>query len=232
MKKHQKLGQHFLISNSIAAAIVNAATIGKNDTVLEIGTGKGILIPYLCKNAKRVISIEIDKKLYELNKSQFSNPNLKLKHGNGFKTKDSFTIFISNLPYSKSRKAMEWSIQKKFSHAVVMVQKEFADKLMTNSDRRAITVLVNHSLEIKHLINVNKNNFLPRPKVDSVVLLLVRKKTSSDELIKIVNKMFSYRRKTLQNIFKQFGLKNESDKRLDDLSGAEIIKIAKQIARK
>ncbi|MFB5645941.1 MAG: rRNA adenine N-6-methyltransferase family protein, partial [Nitrosopumilaceae archaeon] len=141
--------------------------------------------------------------------------------------------FVSNLPYSKSRDAMEWLIQKKFSRAVVMVQKEFAEKLQTKSkkDRKAITVLAQYAFEIEPIIKVSKNNFSPPPKVDSVVLKLKSKNVVSKGLIKTVNKFFSYRRKTIQNILKQFGIENNSTKRLEELDGDEIIKIAKQIIK-
>ena len=232
MNKRQKLGQHFLKSQGIAQMIVDSAKITDSDTVLEIGTGKGILTPLLCKNAKKVISIEADKQLYDLANSKFDNySNLKLNLGDGFKTMDSFSILVSNLPYSKSRKAIEWLIQKNFSHAILMIQKEFAEKLLTESkkERKAITILANYSLKIEKIIKVRKEQFNPPPKVDSIVLRLTRKKTVSAEMIKIVHQLFSYRRKTLQNILKQFGKQSSKDKRLDDLNGDEIIKIAKQI---
>lgn len=231
MKKRQRLGQHFLTSDKIAKQIVSAAKPSKQDTVLEIGTGKGILVSQLCKNAKKVISIEADKDLYDAAKSKFSDiTNLTLKYGDGFKSKDNFSIFVSNLPYSKSKNAIEWLIQRKFLRAVVMVQKEFAQKLL--KEKKAISVLANYGLDIKEIMKIGKNNFFPSPKVDSVVLELTRKKSASKELILTVNKLFSYRRKTLQNILKQFGKNIKSDKRLDDLSGDEIIKIAKQIITK
>ena len=231
MKKRQRLGQHFLKSNKIAQAIVYAARPSKKDTILEIGPGKGILTPLLCKNAKKVISIEADRELYSEIKAKFSEiPNLVLKHGDGFKSKDDFSVFVSNLPYSKSKNAFEWLSQKKFSHAIVMVQKEFAHKLL--EEKKAISVLANYAFDIHEIIQVGKNNFSPTPKVDSTVLALTQKKSLSKELISTVNKMFSYRRKTLSNILKRFGQEIESDKRLDDLNGDEIIKIARQIIKK
>lgn len=232
MKKQQRFGQHFLKSEKIAQKIVDVANLTKHDSVLEIGTGKGILVPFLCQNAKKVTSFETDKKLYQDTKNQYDYSNLKLKLGDGFKSKETFTVFVSNLPYSKSRDAVEWLAQKKFSRAIIMVQKEFAEKLQTKSkDRKAISVLAQHAFDIVPVIKVNKNNFTPKPKVDSVVLKLKSKKVVSTELIKAVNKLFSYRRKTIQNILKQFGINNNSTKRLDDLDGGEIIKIAKQIIK-
>jgi len=234
MKKRQRLGQHFLSSQSVAKSIVLAARITKNDVVLEIGTGKGILVPLLCQLAKKVISIESDWELYQTVQKKFSDlPNLTLKHGDGFKTGDSFSVFVSNLPYSKSRKAFEWLIQKKFSRAIIMVQKEFAEKLFQKEkNRKSISVLVNYAADIEKIMDVKKTNFSPAPKVDSSVLRLRRKKTVSKELIKAVNRIFSYRRKTIQNILKQVGKSIESNKRIDDLTGDEIIKIAKQIITK
>ena len=234
MKKRQKLGQHFLVSQSVAKSIVCAAKITKKDVVLEIGTGDGILVPLLCKRARKVISIESDIKLHLKAKAQLSSlPNLTLKHGDGLKNNDIFSVFVSNLPFSKSRKAMEWLIQKKFSQAIVMVQKEFASKLSTTGkSRKAISVLVNYATNIEHVINVNKTNFVPQPKVNSCVLKLTQKKSLSQDLIQTVNALFSYRRKKLPNILKKFGQFIESDKRLEELTGDEIITIAKQIIRK
>jgi len=233
MNKRKKFGQHFLISQSVAKKIVSTAKITMDDTVLEIGTGQGILIPYLCKKAKKVISIESDKKLYLESKSKFKNlSNLVLKHGNGFKSSDNFSILVSNLPYSQSRIALEWLIQKKFSRAILMVQKEFAEKILASGkDRKAISVLVNQSSDVELKMKVNRSNFLPVPNVNSTVIKLTRKKQVSKNLIKTVNQLFSYRRKKIQNISKKLGLKLNSDKRLDELSGDEIIKIAKQISQ-
>ena len=232
MNRRKNLGQHFLQSKTIAKSIVSNANITRNDVVLEIGTGYGILIPYLCKNAKQVFSIENDQNLHLFAKSNFDDyPNLVLEYGDGFNSSHSFSVFVSNLPYSKSRFALEWLLQKKFSRAVIMVQKEFSEKLISSREHKAISVLANYGFRIKFLMNVKKSNFSPIPKVDSAVILLEQKKIVPKILISTVNRIFSYRRKTLQNILKQFGLNSTSKKRLDELSGGEIIKIAQKIIR-
>ena len=231
MNKRKKLGQHFLKSKTIAKSIASNASIMRNDVILEIGTGHGVLIPYICKNAKQVYSIESDKNLHLSAKSNFDYSNLVLEHGDGFNSDHKFSIFISNLPYSKSRFSIEWLLQKKFSRAVIMVQKEFSEKLSSSEEHKAISVLANYGFRIKFLASVKKSNFFPVPKVDSVVILLEKKKMMSKELISTVHRIFSYRRKTLQNILKQFGLDSASKKRLNELSGDEIIKIAQKIVR-
>ena len=235
MIKRKQFGQHFLNSNSIAKSIVLEAKITKGDIVFELGTGLGILTPLLCEKANKVISVDVDEKLIRNAKSAFSDiNNLILKSGDGFKKKDSFSIFVSNLPYSKSKDAIEWLAQTSFSHGVIMVQKEFADKLLTKSskERKAVSIVANHAFEIKKISKVGKNNFSPPPKVDSVILKIIKKNTMNKDLIQTINKIFSYRRKTIKNILKQFNKETVIDKRVDDLSGDEIIHLANQILEK
>ena len=230
--KRHSLGQHFLTSYLIAKSIVSLAAIKKSDIVLEVGTGRGILVPYLCRKAKMVISVEKDYSLYLDTKRRFSHTsNLALEHGDAFEMDTDFTVFVSNLPYSESRNAIEWLVQRKFSHGIIMVQKEFAQKLLAEKGkgRRAISVLASYCMEMTKLMDVKKTNFQPQPKVDSVVLYLEPKQRVSEDIITAVNKLFSFKRKTIRNIAKQFGLTVDSDKRLEDLSDGEIIDIAKKI---
>ena len=234
MIKRKLLGQHFLNSKSIAEFIVKEAEISKNDIVFEIGTGPGILTPLLCENAQKVISVDTDEKLIKKAKLNFSQfDNLILKSGDGFNQKDVFSIFVSNLPYSKSKDAIEWLAQNSFSHGVIMVQKEFAEKLLaTSKNRRAVSIIATYTLEIEKISVVGKNNFSPPPKVDSVILKISKKTTLDKKLISLINDLFSYRRKTVKNILKQFNKQSTIEKRIDDLSGDEIVNLAKQILKK
>ena len=234
MIKRKLLGQHFLNSKSIAEFIVKEARISKTDVVFEIGTGLGILTPLLCKTAQKVISIDADENLIKKAKSKFTRfNNLILKSGDGFKQKDEFSIFVSNLPYSKSKAAIEWLAQNSFSHGVIMVQKEFAEKLIaTSKNRRAISIIATHAFDIEKISNIGKNNFSPPPKVDSVILKISKKTIMDKNLVSTINDIFSYRRKTVKNILKQFNKQSTIEKRVDDLSGDEIVNLAKQILKK
>ena len=235
MIKRKLLGQHFLNSQNIAKSIITEAKITKNDVVFELGTGLGVLTPLLCEQAKKVISVDADEKLVRSAKSKFSKiDNLVLKSGDGFMTQDTFSIFVSNLPYSRSKDAIEWLAQSTFSHGVIMVQKEFAEKLLAKSskNRKAISIIATHAFEISVVSKVGKNNFSPPPKVDSVILKIIKKNSINDEIIQTINKIFSYRRKTIKNILKQFNKETMVDKRVDDLTGDEIINLANQILEK
>ncbi|MCE2615162.1 MAG: rRNA adenine N(6)-methyltransferase family protein [Nitrosopumilus sp. (ex Thoosa mismalolli)] len=234
MIKRKRLGQHFLNSEIIAQKIVSEAKITKNDVVFEVGTGKGILTSLLCSKAFKVISVDADEQLIRDAKSKFSKiENLVLKSEDGFEKKESFTIFVSNLPYSRSKDAIEWLAQTTFSHGVIMVQKEFADKLVAKNskDRKAISIIAEYCFKIDTVLKVGKNNFSPPPKIDSVVLKIKQNTNLDKKTIQTINKIFSYRRKTVKNILKQFRIDNDSDKRVDDLSGDEIIEIARQIQK-
>ena len=234
MIKRKLLGQHFLNSKSIAEFIVKEARISKTDVVFEIGTGLGILTPLLCKNAQKVISVDADRNLIKKAKSELTQfDNLVLKWGDGFKQKDKFSIFVSNLPYSKSKDAIEWLAQNSFSHGVIMVQKEFAEKLVaTSKNRRSVSIIATYTLDIKKISDVDKNNFSPPPKIDSVILQISKKTIMDKKLISTINDIFSYRRKTVKNILKQFNKQSTIEKRIDDLSGDEIVNLAKQILEK
>ena len=235
MIKRKSLGQHFLKSESIAKFIVSSAEITKQDIVFELGTGQGILTPLLCNKARKVISVDVDEHLVKNAQLKFSSfDNLVLESGDGLKKRSKFTVFVSNIPYSRSKDTIEWLAQRTFSHAVVMVQKEFAEKLIEKSfrKRKAISVIAGHVFDIQVISKVSKANFSPPPKIESVILKISHKKKIKKEVIQTINKIFSYRRKTVKNILKQFKELSTIDSRLDDLTGDEIIHLATKITQK
>ena len=233
MIKRKKFGQHFLKSDQIAKFIVDSLNLKHSDIVYEIGTGRGILLPLLCKKSKNVITIEKDKSLFKDAFEKFSMfNNLTIMYGDGFKQNEEFDIFVSNLPYSKSKTAIQWMLMQKFTTGVIMVQYDFAEKLLsTKQDRKAISVLAQSGFDMKILRNVSKENFTPQPKINSTIMSFTRKSTFSKELIQSVNLIFSFRRKKIQNIGKQLGLKIKSDLRLEEMSNDEIIKLARKIRK-
>jgi len=233
MSIRKKLGQNFLNSKSIAKFIVNSAKTSKNDIVYEIGIGKGILTPFLCEQSKNVISVEKDHRLYEETIMKFSKiKNLKIIHGDGFKQNEKFDIFVSNLPYSESKKAIHWMLMNKFTYGIVMVQYDFAKKLLAEKqERKAISVLAQSGFEMNILKKIGKENFTPNPKIDSAIMSFSRKTTFSKELIQSLNLIFSFRRKKIQNIGKKLGLEIKSNDRLEEMSNDEIIKFAKKVGK-
>ena len=229
-KKH--LGQNFLISNQIINFIIEEANIQSDDVVLEIGSGRGILLPLLCKKAKKVISVELDTRLYGFIKSNFSDlNNLIVKNEDGFRHDDyEFTVFISNLPYYKSKSAIEWLSRQHFSHGVVMVQKEFANKILYKYT--PISILANYSFDLHSVMQVKRTNFFPVPNVDSTLIKFTKRKTLSKDTIKLINKIFLHK-KTVRYIAKKYNIEFNTNTKneFNRLQNNEIIEIVQEISK-
>lgn len=235
----KKLGQHFLISQNIAKRIVSAIKLKDTETVFELGTGRGILTAVLCKKAKHVISVDVDSELVEQAKntlSEFKNLQIECRDGFAVMQKNSdydictfeivsapshCDVFVSNLPYSQSRRAIEQLASAGFERCVIMIQKEFASKILAgiipkydHINRRAISIIAQYCFEICVVINVSARCFEPRPDVDSVVVTLKRQNRLDCKQIQMINQIFSYRRKRLSSILRiicDYNIKNVHD---------------------
>jgi 16S rRNA (adenine1518-N6/adenine1519-N6)-dimethyltransferase len=233
--KRISLGQHLLIDFKVIKKIIQASQINKNEIVCEAGTGNGILTYELCKRSKFVISYEVDRTLFT-HVSKKILPNLKLVNADIFNTDNlTFDVFVSNLPYSKSREAFNWLALQKFDRAVVMIQKEFADKLQANpgeKNYRAISVVTQHCFNIQRLFNVDRKAFMPEPSVESEVIRLVPRRNSgiTHVVINNINFLFSQRNKVAASIARKFGSKVDfGNTRIGKLNAQEMIELARSI---
>lgn len=230
------LGQHMLVDRRILHRVVSAAHIGKDEIVLEAGTGQGILTAELCKYAQQVISYEIDVKLYQKAKEQLSSQfkNLELINADLFKTWNFhfLNVFISNLPYSRSRDAVEWLSTQEFDRAILMVQEEFADKLSarpSSKNYRAISALAAHCFSIEKLFRVGSESFEPQPKVESSVIRITPLNVVTKELIRNTNLLFSRRNKKASSVAAEIGTiidASYGNKRIDELEPRHLIQMA------
>jgi 16S rRNA (adenine1518-N6/adenine1519-N6)-dimethyltransferase len=231
-----------LVDLRILDKIVSAAYIRKNQIVLEAGTGHGILTAELCKHAKQVISYEVDDKLYRKVQQQLllQFKNLQLVNADLFKTKDPhfFDMFVSNLPYSRSRDAFEWLSTQKFDRAILMVQKEFADKLIArpgSKNYRAISALAAHCFAMEKLFKVRRESFEPQPKVESSVIRIIPINTIASEVVRNINLLFSKRNKKATSVAAQTGIiidANYGSKKIDELEPRDLVRMAELISLK
>lgn len=221
-----------LVDKRVLARIVETAKIGKEEIVLEAGTGQGALTTELCKAAKAVISYEIDKNLYKSARKQLQSQNLELVNDDLFKTKTlDFDVFASNLPYSRSRDAFEWLATQKFKRAIVMVQQEFADKLVARpgtKNYRAISALATYCFLIEQLFSVSSQSFEPQPKVESLVIQVIPINTVTTLAVKNLNLLFSKRNKKATTVMAKAGFKKTGfgEKRIDQLEPPDLMKVA------
>jgi 16S rRNA (adenine1518-N6/adenine1519-N6)-dimethyltransferase len=229
-----------LVDRRILTKIISAACIGKDQIVLEAGTGRGILTSELCKYAKQVISYEIDNKLYRKVQKQllWQFNNLQLANADLFKTKDPhfFDVFVSNLPYSRSRDAIEWLSTQRFDRAILMVQEEFADKLAArpgSKNYRAISALAAHCFAIEKLFKVRRESFEPQPKVESSIIKIIPVNTIRREVVRNINLLFSRRNKKASSVAAEVGIiidANYGSKKIDELEPRHLVQMAELIS--
>lgn len=235
----KKFGQNFLIDGHVLDKIMRAADINKEDIVLEIGPGIGTMTQYLAEGAKRVIAVEIDKKLIPIlndTLSEYDNVTilnqdiLKLDFEEFFETyaEGRPIKVVANLPYYITTPIIMQLFESglPIENMTVMVQKEVALRMQAKpgtKDYGALSLAVQYYAKPYIAANVPANCFMPRPKVGSAVICLTRHREKpvkvEDEkfMFRLIRASFNQRRKTLQN-----GLVNSSELQLtkDEVIGA------------
>lgn len=209
----KSLGQNFLIDKNVLDKIIEAAELKKDDTVLEVGPGLGVLTEELAAAVGKVIAIEADKKLASALKEKFKNiKNLKIIEEDFLKLnflkldlKKDYKV-VANLPYSITsaavRKIMEADLTPQ--SAILMVQKEVAERICAKpGDMNLLALSVQYYGTPKLLFTVSKESFWPAPKVDSAVIKIImgkrRDKKEAEKFFRIARMGFSSPRKQLQN---------------------------------
>lgn len=225
IQANKSLGQNFLIDNSVIEEIINNSNIGKEDLVIEIGPGLGVLTNRLLQEAKYVISVELDPRMVDILQDRFSsnidNGQLEIINDDILKVDLQRIIeekkpsikhvkIVANLPYYISTPIIIKLLENRLSidEIIVMVQKEVAERLIARTGSReagTITYLVEYYAQAESVVKVPKESFIPSPKIESeVIKLKVRKQPKiaiKDEkiLFNIIQKSFMQRRKTLAN---------------------------------
>jgi 16S rRNA (adenine1518-N6/adenine1519-N6)-dimethyltransferase len=208
------LGQNFLIDGRVADRQVGLAHIAPEDTVLEVGPGLGILTTRLAERARKVIAIEKDRKLAEHLRNMLPD-NVELIMGDALEVPfPPFDRMVSNLPYSISSPLIFKLLEHRFETAVVMLQKEFADRMVArpnSDDYSRLTVNVFYRAECRILEKVPRSRFWPAPKVDSAVVEVVPRPppfTVRDERLffQLVEALFQQRRKKIGTVLRMKGL--------------------------
>lgn len=238
----KKYGQNFLIDQNIIKKICNLLSC-KNLRLIEIGPGDGRLTEQLLYyNPKELKIIEIDPDLIAILKSKF-NKNQKIKIINedilNYQFTEKIDLIISNLPYNISSQILVkiCLIENPPINLILMFQKEFAERLI-NKKLNSLNSLVNCFYEINYNFNVSKNCFRPIPKIDSTVLSFKRrkkillKKIEIKEFIKFKINLFSHKRKTLNNLLKDYNFNKEKfdlKLRVEDLNLQQLINIFREI---
>jgi len=217
---NKRYGQNFLIDENIVNKIAETGEITRDDLILEIGPGIGTLTSALCKNAGKVISVEIDKKLIPvLNETLKEFKNVEIIQEDILKLdiiklleKEMFCNFkiVANLPYYITTPIimgfleMDLDIEK----MVFLIQKEVGERLCAAPGTKAygsLSIAAQFYADVEIEFLVPAQVFMPKPKVDSIVVSMKKKKEpdlivdNRQMFFKIVKAGFNNRRKTLIN---------------------------------
>lgn len=255
-KIKRKYGQNFLIAPKIPEKIANCGFIDKETTVLEIGPGLGALTQFLLEKAKKVICFEVDEELIPILKEELKEyKNFELKHQDFMKVDletleiEEKTIIVTNLPYCLTSDILVkcLNINKKID-IIAMVQKEVAKRILSSSggkDENELTLCSKYLATTQKIIEVSKNDFFPRPKVDSTVLFFEKKENiNSSAFLEIIRVLYSQRRKTLFNNLEKIiedqeerknvltNLNIDSNKRIGELKETELTELIKNLIRR
>ena len=221
----KKYGQNFIKDPGIIKKIVNSTNITKDDLVIEIGPGSGVLTKELSNVAKNVLCYEIDHSLEDILSVNLSDCNnieiifedfLKRDVSKDIEKYDYKELYVvANIPYYITTDIIKSIISSNINtkELVLMVQKEVGDRYTSPVGHReysSITVLLNYYFSIKKLFNVSRKSFVPEPKVDSVVISLKRrnnKEIVNEEVFnKLIRDSFKYKRKSIKNNLKGYDL--------------------------
>ncbi|MFA5947383.1 MAG: 16S rRNA (adenine(1518)-N(6)/adenine(1519)-N(6))-dimethyltransferase RsmA [Candidatus Gracilibacteria bacterium] len=209
---NKSFGQNFLIDRNILNIIIDAAEIAEDDTIIEIGPGLGVLTEELCKKAKKVLSIELDRNMVRIVKENMKDrKNLEIIEMDAltFTPPEIKYKVVANIPYNITSPLISLFLGAKNRPTTItlLTQKEVAEKIGKVPPYASILPLrVGLNGTAKIIQKVSKNCFYPAPKVDSAILKIKLNDDFSQEEIlqieKIAKIAFSGKRKKLSNTLK------------------------------
>ncbi|MBI2633539.1 MAG: ribosomal RNA small subunit methyltransferase A [Parcubacteria group bacterium] len=232
-------GQNFLISDFVYRAIVNAADIQPDETIIEAGTGFCFLTKLLAEKAKRAVSFESDRKIAAAADILKSYANIKVVHQDILKIDPSEYVkgpyaIVANLPYSITgfflRKFL-FDEKNQPQRLILMLQNEVAQRLMARSPRmNMLAILAQNFGRVERVIKVGRQNFWPVPRVDSAVIRITKDAPHSQGVVArsldknafaLVKIGFSHPRKMLISIMrdalKRGIIKSNNNARLEEI---------------
>lgn len=225
----KRLGQHFTVNSDMLQRLVSHASITKDDIVLEVGAGLGFLTQLLSSKCKKVIAVEVDPKIVRILRKQLhSLQNVDLIEGDILKVSlPPFNKVVSTPPYSISSPLLFRLLERNFDWAVLILQKEFAERLAASvgsKDYGRLTVTIYYRADVELLDYVPRTMFYPPPDVDSMMVRLKPRGSpfqvdDEETFFELVRTLFTQRNKKVRNALIPFLRKRE-------ITGKEAVELA------
>lgn len=248
IRKIKKLGQVFLNNHEILEREAEIADV-KNKIVLEIGSGDGRLTEKLLKhNPKKVIAIEKDARFAEQLKERFADNNFSDRGDIDIINADfleldlelinpKIDVIIGNIPYYISSQIIFKIKSAKINHAILMVQKEFAEKMIAKPNEKnygRLSVTSQIFFNVQYLRTIPKSFFSPKPKVDSALIKLIPTGTVLSQFEEdVIRNLFQHKNKTVRNALKDYEIDFEaySQRRVRTLTKEDCLELAKNVKK-
>jgi len=245
-KPLKRFGQNYLFDQNTVKKIISELSPSQDDSIIEIGPGRGVLTEHLNKTGANIIAIEIDKRVIDELREKYENIEfintdfLKIKLAELAKGKK--LRVIGNIPYNITSSIL-FKLIEEIEHvkdALFMVQLEVAKRIISKPRTKEygiLSVILNYFFEVDLCFKVPSTVFYPKPKVDSAIIKLEAKKIEPNFdkrlFINIIKGAFGNRRKNLKNsysnsIFKVYELSSfpvNLTKRAEELVIADYLKI-------
>ena len=211
IRLNKNLGQNYLIDKNKRDQIIKFGNITQDDVVLEIGTGIGTLTIELAKKAKKVIAVEQDSNISEILNQRLKEEkidNVEVINEDALKIEfPKFNKIVSNLPYQISSPITFKFLDYDFDLAILMYQKEFADRMngeVGSKNYSRLSAMLYFKCDVEKLTDVSCESFIPKPKVDSTVIRLTPKESKIDKdefetYSKFTKALFQHRNKKIRN---------------------------------
>ncbi|HEX2088844.1 MAG TPA: 16S rRNA (adenine(1518)-N(6)/adenine(1519)-N(6))-dimethyltransferase RsmA [Actinomycetota bacterium] len=222
VRPKKSLGQHFLIEPALAKRIVEIAEVGPDDRVLEVGAGLGSLTVALAQTAGEVVAVELDRALLPALREVVEGlPRVRVVAEDAVRVDWAHLLgpgswkMVANLPYNVAVPVVMRALEDepRIASLLVMVQREVGERLVAASGDEqygAVSVRVAYRAEGRVVRRVPKTVFWPEPKIESVLVSLVRRPppVTVDEsaLWRVVDEAFAQRRKTVANALVRLGV--------------------------
>ncbi len=218
VRPKKRLGQHFLADENVLGVIERLAELGRDDVVLEIGPGLGVLTRRLVERAGHVHAVELDRSLEPHLAELAARANVDLHWGDALQLdlaalEPAPTKLVANLPYNVATPLVAESLDglPSLDLWTVMVQREVADRFFAVPSTKAygaVSVLVQLAAERTGFHPVSRSVFRPPPNVDSALVAFRRTALPPrfERVRTVVEAAFAHRRKTLPNSLQLAGI--------------------------
>lgn len=180
VRPSKRLGQSFLIDGGVLADVDKQVTRASPETILEIGAGLGAVTEVLIRRARRVVAIEVDRRLAKLLAERLGGwEGLEVRSEDVLDLEldavigDEPAYVVGSLPYRITAPILKWLIDKRnrFTGALLITQREVAEKVAVSPGKEgtALGVLVRAYAEVEPVRRIGRESFYPAPQVDSTL---------------------------------------------------------------